>query len=185
MTTNCIIVHWCPDSPADDSYDKKRMSRVQKQLTSQWIPTIKPRFPSPWSPSYEHHKEIMDWLAVSDDTTLIWHSCGCAFLIRRLWETQTKIDKLILVAPRIIADQDCPTKKAFYEFPLDKRITKNIWSIIFFTSDTEALDGKESLRIIYDTLWWTVITIPNYGHYTTESMWTDVFSELINVILPT
>jgi len=101
----CIIIHGCPSnkekamSPEERTYNKHWIPWTKKQLISKGIETETPLMPEPWEPKYELFKKEFEKYNVNENTILIGHSCGCAFLVRWLGETKQRINKLILVAP--------------------------------------------------------------------------------------
>ena len=188
MTTkNCIIVHGCPsiaeNDPEKRTYDKHWIPWVKKELSLRGIPTIAPIMPTPWSPDYSEWKKEFDKLSINKDTILIGHSCGCAFLVRWLGETKQIINKLILVAPWKIADENNTAKKKFYEYPINNKIKENIKEVIIFTADNEEKDGKKSVEIFHKVIDGKVIELKGRGHYTMRDMGTQEFPELLEEVL--
>jgi len=104
LQTNCIIIHGCFSNveeamnPETRTYDKYWIPRTKKILAKD-IETETPFMPSPREPDYEKFKRTFEKYYINENTILIGHSCGCAFLVRWLGETKMKIFKLILVAP--------------------------------------------------------------------------------------
>lgn len=186
---NCIIIHGCPSNiekamnPETRTYDKHWIPWAKKELLARGIKTETPLMPTPWDPDYEKFKKEFEKYKVTEDTILIGHSCGCAFLVRWLGETKQKISKLILVAPWKIPDKDDKFRKAFYEYPIDTTIKDRIREVIMFTSDDEEDDGKKSLKIFHQVLGGKVIELKEHGHYIIGDMGTEEFPELIEVVL--
>jgi len=181
----CIIIHGCPSNakkamnPETRTYDKHWIPWTKKQLLANNIETETPLMPSPWEPDYEKFKRTFEKYNVDENTILIGHSCGCAFLVRWLGETKRKIFKLILVAPWKIPDKDDKFRKEFYIYPIDETIKERVKEIVMFTADDKEEDGKESLKIFHKSLGGEVIELKGRGHY----MGTEEFPELIEVIL--
>ena len=184
-----IIIHGCSSieekeiSPEMRTHDKHWIPWVRKELSAKGIATETPRMPDPWEPSYEKFKEVFSKYKITENTTLIGHSCGCAFLVRWLGDSKQKIDKLILVAPWKIAREDNEAKKAFYEYPIDETIKSRVKKIIMFTAENEAENGKKSLQMYHDVLGGEIIDLQGRGHYTLTQMGTEEFPELIENIL--
>lgn len=184
-----FIIHGCPSdakkamNPETRTYDKHWIPWVAKELIARGIHAETPLMPNPWAPDYETYKRELEKYEVTENTILVGHSCGCAFLVRWLGETKKHIDKLILVAPWKIADEDNEIKKAFYEYSIDETIASRVKEIILFTSDDEDGDGKKSLQIFHDALGGEIITLAGRGHYTKDDMGTDEFPELLQVLL--
>ncbi len=185
----CIIVHGCPTdvekrlNMKTRTYDKHWIPWIKKQLQEKGINVETPLMPEPWKPNYDKFKEEFEKHNVDEDSILVWHSCGCAFLVRWLGETKQKIDKLILVAPWKIPYREDGSDKEFYIFPVDETIKERINKIILFTADDEEMDGKKSLRIFYKFLGGKIINLKNHGHYTISDMKTEEFPELLKIII--
>lgn len=183
----CIIIHGCPSTsendPAKRTYDKHWIPWTKKQLESRGIPTETPLMPEPWAPNYEAFKKEFEKHEVTEDTVLVGHSCGTAFLVRWLGETKQKIKKLILVGPWKVPDSPDAARQEFYGFPIDETIPSRVDEIIMFTSDTEYEEGKESLKIYQAVFDGEIIDLPRHGHYTMRSMGTEELPELIEAII--
>ena len=95
-----------------------------------------------------------------------------------------KISMLVLVAPWAITDKNTSARRAFYEHPIDPTIKDQVETIIYFTSDNEDPDGKESLRMIHEMIGGKIIELPGKGHYTFRDMHTVEFPELIEQVIP-
>lgn len=183
---NFIIIHGCPSdaekalNPETRTYDKHWQPWLIENLTKQGYKVDSPLMPEPWSPVYEEYKKVVDCLDIDENTTLIGHSCGSAFLVRYLGDTKKKVDKLILVAPWKIPDEDNQVKKDFYLYEIDKSIKDRVNKIIIFTSDTEEDEGKQSAKIFHDALDGELVELPNKGHYTFGDMGTNELPELLS-----
>ncbi len=186
---NCIIIHGCPPkteermNPKTRTYDKHWIPWTKKQLEKRGIKTETPLMPMPWEPDYEKFKTEFEKQSIDEDTILIGHSCGCAFLVRWLGEIKRKVFKLILVAPSKIMDGSDDPVKTLYIYDIDQTIKDRINEIIMFTSNNEKDKGKESLKIFYEALGGKIINLENYGHYVVEDMGTEEFPELIEEII--
>ena len=184
---NCIIIHGCPSNvdkdPKTRTYDKHQIPWIKKELSSFDIKVETPLMPEPWKPDYNKFKKEFEKYEVMDDTVLIGHSCGCAFLVRWLGGTKQKIKKLILVAPWKIPDMDDKFGKEFYGYPISASIKSRVKEIIMFTADDEEEDGKKSLKIFHEALDGKVIELKGRGHYTMRDMKTEEFPELLREVL--
>lgn len=184
-----IIIHGCPGREEemmnlnDRTFNKHWMPWIRERLIEKGIETKTPMMPEPWAPSYEKFKAEFEKYEVDDDTILIGHSCGCAFLVRWLGETKQKIAKLILVAPWKIPENGNDVKQKFYAYPIDEMIKERVGKIIMFTADNEEKEGKESLNIFHEALGGEIIELKGHGHYTMGDMETAEFPELLEVVL--
>jgi len=189
VVRNCIIIHGCPSDveramdAKTRTYDKHWMPWLKSKLIATGIKTELPLMPEPWKPDYEAFKKVFEKYKVNEDSILIGHSCGCAFLVRWLGESKQKVRKLILVAPWKIPDNDDEGRKAFYLFPIDKTIKSRVGEIVMFTADDEEENGKKSLEIFHKALGGKIIELKGRGHYTLNDMGKEEFPELLNVIL--
>lgn len=185
--SNVYIIHGCPSdeekamNPETRTYDKHWIPWAKKELESRGFTVSTPLMPNPWEPNYEEFKKEFEKNAISEDSTLIGHSCGCAFLVHWLGDSKQKVKKLILVAPWKVADD--PSKNDFYNFPIDESIKSRVGEIVMFTADDEEEDGKLSLKMYHEALGGRVIDLPNHGHYVLGNMQTGEFPELIQEVV--
>jgi len=186
---NVIIVHGCPSSrekamdASDRTYDKHWMPWLKQELESKGIPTKTPLMPEPWEPVYERFKKEFEKNRVNEDTILIGHSCGGAFLIRWLGDSKAKIAKLLLVAPWRIPDSRDEARKKYYLFQIDKSIKSRVKEITMYVSDNEAPEGIESVQIYHKALGGKLVELPGRGHFTFNGMGTNEFPELLEECL--
>jgi len=185
---NVVIVHGCAQNieeekdPETRTYDRHWRPWIKSELEKRQIKIDTPLMPESWKAEYSKWKRVFDKLNINENTILIGHSCGCAFLVRWLGETKKKIKKLILVAPWKIAESGS-AEKEFYDYQIDRSIKSRVKEVIIFTSDNEEDDGKRSARIFNDVLDGRVIELKNHGHYTLDDMKSREFPELLNEII--
>lgn len=147
--SNCIIIHGCPSdvektmNPETRTYDKHWIPWLKRNLIALGIETETPLMPDPWEPNYQKFKTEFEKYNVDENTILIGHNCGSAFLVRWLGETKRKIFKLILVAPWKIPDKDDKFRKEFYTYLIDESIKSRVSEIMMFTADDEKDEGKK------------------------------------------
>src|SRR3989344_3962894 len=91
----CIILHGCPPS-ADTVIPKHNrwMNWVEEQLIEKGLNAVAPDMPTPWNPRYEVWKNSFKTYPVTKKSVLVGHSCGAAFLVRWLLETNRTVKKL-------------------------------------------------------------------------------------------
>ena len=182
MKVNCIIMHGVADDADDKEYNKHWIPWTMKELGQRGIVTVAPSVLQPWKPNYYNYKKVFEKYDVDENTILIGHSAGCAFLVRWLGESKQKVKKLILVAPWKIAIEGDAERKAFYEYTIDKDIRKRFESIVIFTADNEESDGKTSAQIFHKALGGKIVELKGHGHYTIEDMG-KTFPELIKEVI--
>jgi uncharacterized protein len=189
---NCIIVHGCPFNVEKAkmselrTYDKHWMPWVKRELIARGIPTEIPLMPIPWEPEYGRFKQAFEACHVDEETILIGHSCGCAFLVQWLGDTKQRVATLVLVSPRKIPNDDNPAKEKyerFYDFPIDRTISSRVGKIIIFSSDDEIPVGVRSVAIYQEALGGKIIELQGKGHYIMKHMGTEEFPELIEEVL--
>jgi len=188
---NCIIVHGCPSNiekakeEKTRTYDKHWMPWIKKQLEEKEIEVFIPLMLTPWNPKYEEWKDIFDRLLVNEDSILIGHSCGGAFLVRWLGETKREIKRLILVSPGKAGRESTKTLSNLYGDKTYEHIRNYVKDeIIIFTAED---DLKYHINNAYEyekELPAKVIHLgKGYGHFTLGDMGTKKFPELLNKIL--
>ena len=186
---NCIIIHGCPQAiekqmdPKTRTYDRHWMPWLKRNLIAAGIRTETPLMPTPWEPNYQKFKAEFEKCEVGENTVLVGHSCGSAFLVRWLGETKRKIFKLILVAPWKIPDKDDAFRKEFYTYPIEESISARVNEIVMFTADDEDEEGKKSVEMFHRALGGEVIELKGHGHYTFRDMGKEELPELLEVIL--
>jgi len=184
-----IIIHGCPSDKekAMDSekrtYDKHWIPWTRKQLEEKGIEVETPLMPEPWNADYNEWKKEFEKLDINENSILIGHSCGGAFLVRWLGETGARIKKLILVAPAKKLPGMEKKKIKFYGFETNKDIKNNVGEIIIFVSDDESAGIRKSVKLYEKELDARVIELKEHGHYILEDMGTEEFPELIGEVL--
>jgi len=186
---NVVIVHGCPSNREKSmnektrTYDKHWIPWIKEKLEENKIKVFTPLMPEPWGPKYGEWRKEFDKLPINENSILIGHSCGCAFLVRWLGDTKKKIKKLILVAPWKIPDGKSEIKKLFYNYNIGDSVKSQIEETIIFTANDEEEDGKKSAKIFHDSLGGKIIDLKNHGHYCLGDMKTKEFPELLEQII--
>ncbi|PIS42431.1 MAG: leucine--tRNA ligase [Candidatus Kerfeldbacteria bacterium CG08_land_8_20_14_0_20_40_16] len=182
------IIHGSP------SRNKSQDQGYTGEENQHWIPWLKesleakgvvvynPRMPKAWQPDYQEWKKAVEKLEINENSVLIGHSAGGAFLPRWLGETKKRINKLILVVPGKVANEDNKRLHHFYDFKIDQTIKERVNEIIIFISDNEKDYRKKSSKIYSKLLGGRLITIKGTGHFTFEDMKTKEFPELLDEI---
>jgi predicted alpha/beta hydrolase family esterase len=186
--SNCIIIHGSPQSQAKwvPIGDKKRwITWVKEELEKKGIPTYTPNMPVPWEPVYKDWKEAFEKLPVNENSILIGHSAGGAFLPRWLGENQQRIKKLILVAPgkKMGNYPNAEHNRDLYNFEINPEVKDRVGEIIIFTSPEEPAHRQENILLYQELFGAKVVSLPGKGHYTFDDMKTDEFPELLEEIL--
>ncbi|NMC36016.1 hypothetical protein GYA49_03140 [Candidatus Beckwithbacteria bacterium] len=185
---SAVILHGCCDEAEyfSNQYPSSSNSHwipwLQKQLLINGIFTQTPEMPEPYKPSYEKWCQVFEKFDINEKTILVAHSCGAGFLLRWLSENQACINKLILVAPWLDPKK---IKAPFLTFTIDPNLEKRVVEMHVFISEDETVDGvRESVETIKAMFSKTIFhQCKDKGHFSFEEMKTDIFPELLEVVL--
>lgn len=178
-----IIIHGCPPSENNIIPKSQRwMNWIGKELIKRGLNAFAPDMPTPWNPKYEGWKREFEKYSPNENTLLIGHSCGAAFLVRWLLESKIKVRKLILVAPAKVPEGPTDKRKALYDFELRPESKKIAGEIVIFTSN-DFEHHLKSLEFYKKYLNPRVIKLKNKVHFLIYTMGTNEFPELLDEIL--
>ena len=178
-----ILVHGTPDTE-DEFFARNRAAlsdtnwfpwfKREMELRSEIVQALE--FPKPYDPMYEEWVAIFEQMEISDETTLIGHSCGGGFLLRYLTEhPNAKPKQVILVAPWIDPQKEFTTN--FFDFVLDLEIANRFpLDILISSNDQETV--VESCIIIKSK-------IPNaiYHEFSNKGHFEELeFPELLKIL---
>ena len=179
-----IILHGKPSK--DGYYDPNR----EAQSNSHWIPWIQhelllvdylaqaPELPEPYDPNYENWKKVFERFDINEDTILIGHSRGAAFLVRYLSENSVATDKVALVAPSIDV-QDKTAESSFFDFELDANFPSRTKGVKVFYSTDDRGSVEETAAFLKENLKGAeFMEFSDKGHFTLGDMNTVEFPEL-------
>lgn len=136
-----ILIHGAPYE--NEFYDAAKPSPsntnwfpwLQKQITLKNELCQALEFPKPFDPVYSEWVNVFEQMKVSEETTLIGHSCGGGFLLRYLSENKDVRPKLvILVAPWLDPEPKELTTN-FFDFEIDPELPKRFETHIFASAD--------------------------------------------------
>jgi predicted alpha/beta hydrolase family esterase len=119
----CIIIHGGPLTGIPEyphSLHKLYWQPcVKDKLEKQGFSCSVPAMPNPWHPLYTDWKVELEKHNINEETVLVGHSRGVAFLVRWLGETKQQVKKLIMVAPNLRTESENPILRNFYSFDID------------------------------------------------------------------
>ena len=183
VVKNCIIIHGGPltDTPIEphNLHTLYWHPWTKQKLEKGGISTVVPPMPNPWNPIYEEWKEEFEKLPVTEESVLIGHSRGVAFLLRWLSETKKSAHQLVLVAPNLQTESLDPVLQKFYDFEIDLAISERVTDIVVFTSENDDVENMESAKLLVSTLNCRLVNLPTHGHFITEEMGGNEFPELV------
>ncbi len=182
-----IIIHGRPDK--EEYFD----GTLPKPTEAHWLPWLKrsleargyqayiPEMPRPYEPRYEDWQEVLETYPIDQDTVLVGHSRGGAFLLRWLSEHDVRVGKVMLVAPSITPNY--PVEVGFSEFTIDPRLTHKVGRVVMFYSTDDEGGILESVKKVKDALPEIVVKeFTTKGHFTSEDGVSE-FPELLEEIL--
>lgn len=179
----CIVLAGCPPDEATVTPKEKRwMNWLVDMLVDAGYEAVSPDMPTPWEPVYEEWKKVFEQFTVTENTILVGHSCGAAFLVRWLAETGKKVKKLILVAPAKVPEKEMDGRNAMYQFDLPTDPSKLAKEIVLFTSNDFPHHVKAREQYI-KALQPRVIELENKVHFLYFQMGTNAFPELLEDVL--
>jgi len=178
-----IILHGCPPNEQTVTPKNNRwMNWLEGKLKEKGLNVVAPDFPTSWSPKYVEWKKAFGQYPVTKNTLLIGHSCGAAFLVRWLLETQKKVKKLILVAPAKVPETESDMRKDLYDFKLPSDATHIADEIVVFTSN-DFPHHLKSLEMYKLSLKPRVVKLENKFHFLYFQMKTNEFPELLDEVM--
>ncbi len=190
--SNVIIIH------GSSQKEKEHLSKGLPQANKRnWLPWIKkelekkgikcetPLMPAGWAPKYNEWKKELEKLKIDENSVLIGHSAGGAFLVRWLGETKKKIRKLILVSPGKAAGWhmsyiDDLYGKENYE-NLQKFVKEKI--ILFTAKDDYKHHIVNAYKYEKELPAKVICFEKGFGHFVEKSMGKKEFPELLDRIL--
>jgi len=190
--SNAIIIPGRPDK--DEHYDPKRPSNsedhwyswLKRQLILKDIHAVTIEPPFPFRPRYEEWKNEFERFEITEDTILVGHSCGGGFLVRYISEHKDiKFGKVVLVAPWINPDHyEISDTADFFDFEIDPDFPSRTKGTTIFISDDDEPSVVKTVDIIREIV--KGINFRDYTdqhHFTIDTMHTDEFPELLEMVL--
>ena len=185
---NCIIVHGSNPSKKSAMQGKPENMRhwkpwLKKNLKKFGIETSNQLYPEDWLPNYEKWKNVFEKNIINNNTTLVGHSAGTAFILRWLSENKRKVDKVILIAPSVIKSGKYFERSKLKDFSYDSSLKKYFNKLVIFYSDDDDEHIIKSAKKVHKILGGKLINLKERGHFTLDDMGTEKFPELLKEIL--
>ena len=186
--SNVIIVHGSNSTEKHSKEDLPENERhwkpwIKKELENRGIFVSNELYPEDWMPDYNKWKKVFEKNKIDENSVLIGHSAGTAFLLKWLSENKTKVRKLILVAPSVIKDGKYLDKSTLKDFNFDSSLKKFFDELVIFYADDDDEDIIGSAKAVNKKLGGKLINLSKRGHFTMGDMGTEEFPELLNKIL--
>lgn len=186
---NVIIVHGSNSTEEEAKEYPPENERhwkpwLKKELEDRGFMVSNELYPMDWLPDYEKWKNFFEKNKINENTILIGHSAGTAFILRWLSENKKKVNKIILVAPSIIkwGKYDGGLSK-LKDFKYDSSLKGYFNKIVVFYSDSDDEDIIESAKQANERLGGKLINLQGRGHFTLGDMGTEEFPELLDEVL--
>jgi len=185
---NAIILHGLPSKEEYYNPIMPSMSNthwipwLQAQLLKNDIAAATPEVPQAFAPDYELWCKEVERFEITPETLIVGHSRGGDFWLRWLSENKDqKVGRVVLVAPSLgyLTEDD----NYFGHFELDPDLAERTTGLSVFASDN---DGEEMIRTAAEIR--QKIRNVRYrefhlGHFTSRSMGTTEFPELLEELL--
>jgi hypothetical protein len=181
-----VIIHGRPreDGPGAGVSDNQKhwIPWLKEQAEKAGYEVYNPQMPEPWQPEYVKWKSTFSDIPVDENTVLVGHSAGSAFLVRWLADTKIRIHKLILVAP---AKYSGPHKRRaeMYDFEIDSEVRNLVKDIVVISSDDDDEFLVQHAKEYTRELSARKIELTGKGHCTLTHMGTREFPELLAEVI--
>ncbi len=184
-----ILIHGAPEEEDFRDTTKPSPSKrnwfpwIQEELRLNGIDSDAPEMPKPYDPIYQEWVKVFEQYSVSNETTLIGHSCGGGFILRYLSEhPEVTPKRAMLVAPWLDPEpREFSTN--FFDFEIDSTLTKRIDIHIFMSSNDPVGGALQSFEVVKKALPnATYHTFSDKEHFDTRE-YEKEFHELLEEIL--
>lgn len=179
---NIVIIHGIYGHPQENWFPW-----LKRELESRGYEVTVPKFPTPLDQSLESWLRIIAKYEdkINEETVMIGHSLGAAFILDYLEQTNKKIKAALLVAGfhMLIDNEFKELNKSFVgkEFDWDK-IKKDCEKFVVIASDNDPYISLEINREMAQILDAELVVIHNGGHLNKKAGY-DKFPELLELAL--
>lgn len=185
---NAIILHGKPDRAEYYDPGAPSMSNahwipwLQGQLLKKDIWAATPEVPNAFEPDWKLWCKEIERFDITPETIIVGHSCGAGFWLRWLSEhSDVKVGKVVLVAPSLGYGWN---GDAFFEhFIIDPGLVDRTGGVTIFGSDNDSPTIVQAVAEIRAQLPAAIYKEFHLGHFTSESMGTVEFPELLTECL--
>jgi uncharacterized protein len=185
---NAIILHGQPSK--EEYYDPTMPSMsnahwipwLQGQLLKNDIEAVTPEVPYAFEPKWDLWLKEVERFDITPETLIVGHSRGGDFWLKYLSERpEVKVGKVVLVAPSLgfltLSDN------YFGEFEIDPNLAERTDGITLFHSDNDGQNMIKTAEKLIGTISGLKHQRFHLGHFTSGSMGTTEFPELLEVLL--
>ena len=179
---NFFIIHGVYGNPQENWFPW-----LKAELEKKGFEVIVPKFPTPINQSLESWLRVIKKFEdkINEETILIGHSLGAAFILNYLEQTNKKIKSAFLVAGyhKLLDNKFKELNKTFVDKEFDwKKIKKNCNKFFVFGSDNDEYISLEITKELAKNLDAELKIIHNGGHLNKKAGY-DKFPELLDYCL--
>jgi predicted alpha/beta hydrolase family esterase len=170
---NAIIIHGTEGYPEENWFPwlKEKLIRYGYEVIVPQFPTPENQNPEAWFEVFNKYKDMLN-----DETILVGHSCGGAFLLRVLEKINTKVKVSVFVAasagvkPIKYYEVDRPYVEAPFNWEKIKNSSKNF---LVFHSEDDPFICVENGELIAEKLGVELIRLKDAGHFNKKAGYTE------------
>lgn len=161
---------------------------LTKQLQLHGYKVDVPEMPQHTDTTYEAWLHEFERFDITSDTLLVGYSLGGGFLVRYLSEHDTHVGRVILAAPwmGLTADgsRDETFSPGFFDFEIDRKLSTKTKGLTILYSDDDFDIIHQSIACLRHKLDDVeYIELQDKGHFTRDSLGTEVFPELLELCI--
>ncbi|MDP3970611.1 MAG: alpha/beta hydrolase [bacterium] len=180
---NALIIHGTEGYPEENWFPW-----IKKKLKEHDYQVFVPQFPTPENQTPEHWFDVIKTYEkfFNEETILIGHSCGGAFLLRVLEHIDTRIKAAVFVATSVgikpikYYEVDYP----FVEKPFDwRKISSSAENFFVFHSEDDPFICLDNGKKIAQEVRTDLITLNDAGHFNAKAGYT-TFELLLEKLKP-
>jgi len=183
MKPNVFIFHGTGGSPNENWFPW-----LEQKLKAEGCKVFVPQFPTPedqnlnsWLKVFEGYEKYLN-----ENTILIGHSIGCAFILDILEKINTKVGACYLIAgflgPLNLKVDEYNKTISDKDFNWDK-IKNNCSNFVLFQSDNDPYVPMEKAEELKEKLNGELVIIKNAGHFNKKAGYTQ-FPDLLEKLKP-
>jgi uncharacterized protein len=171
-----------PESPSPSN--AHWLPWLQRRLLLGGVLAQTPEMPKPYDPDYRQWSALFERFPIDADTQLVGHSCGAGFLVRWLSDHRIAVGKVALVAAWIDPNRN-RAPAMFADLRMDAKLAARTRGLRLFISDDDSQEVLATAAELESTIEGIELSRFNdRGHFTSHSMETNAFPELLNFLIP-
>jgi len=183
-----VILHGSPEKERNYKISERNwLPRLKKSLEKKGLVAITPELPKSWLPNYFDWKNTFEFEmakigGLDENTILVGHSAGGAFLARYLSENPQKIKQLVLLSASFEKNDSNQRLHELLDFKLNPEIQTYSFPIFVCTSKDEPQYRHKNAEDYAKAFGNNVTYFENYGHFLESDMGKKDFPELLEML---